>query len=161
MNPTKLFQELSCPTHEEADTKIVCHTCNINYPAEIVIRSIDTDIAAIMLGNMHHLKNDLVVWMLTGTGNNLRYVNLTKIHAELGKLICQSLPGYHAISGCDFNPAFFRKGKLKPYKTLKKFPEYQEAFKNFETDGEGDIDDNQATDRSSNDEDENIDDNDV
>ncbi|GFY05338.1 ELMO domain-containing protein 2 [Trichonephila clavipes] len=81
--------------HEEADTKIVYHTCFINYPAEIVIRSIDTDIAAIMLGNMHHLKNDLVVWMLT------------------------------------------------------------------ETDGEGDIDDNQATDRSSNDEDENINDNDL
>ncbi|GFR14053.1 uncharacterized protein TNCT_202381 [Trichonephila clavata] len=84
-----------------------------------------------MLGNMHNFKNHSVVWMLTGTGNNLRYVDLTKIHAELGQLICQSLPGYHAITGCDFNPAFFRKGKLKPYKILKKIPEYQEAFKNF------------------------------
>ncbi|GBP83206.1 hypothetical protein EVAR_66757_1 [Eumeta japonica] len=44
----------------------------------------------------------------------------------------QSLPGFHAITGCDFNPAFFRKGKSKPYKTLKKYPEYQEAFKNFD-----------------------------
>ncbi|GFU54910.1 uncharacterized protein TNCV_1464181 [Trichonephila clavipes] len=60
-------------------------------------------------------------------------VGLTKIHAVLGHLICQSLPGYHAITGCDFNLAFFRKGKLKPYKTLKKIPEYQEAFKNFGT----------------------------
>ncbi|XP_050679443.1 uncharacterized protein LOC126975556 [Leptidea sinapis] len=84
-----------------------------------------------MLGNMHHLKSDTVVWMLTGTGNNLRYVDLTKIHAELGLLICQSLPGFHAITGCDFNPALFRKGKLRPYKILKKDPEYQEAFKNF------------------------------
>ncbi|GFR17097.1 platelet glycoprotein 4 [Trichonephila clavata] len=84
-----------------------------------------------MLVNMHHLKNHSVVWMLTDTGNNLRYVDLTKIHAELGQLICQSLPGYHAITGCDCNPAFFRKGKLKPYKILKKVPEYQEAFKNF------------------------------
>ncbi|XP_052744418.1 uncharacterized protein LOC128199343 [Bicyclus anynana] len=84
-----------------------------------------------MLGNMHHLKSDSVVWMLTGTGNNLRYVDLTKIHAELELLTCQSLPGFHAITGCDFNPALFRKGKLKPYKILKKDPEYQEAFKNF------------------------------
>ncbi|GFW53896.1 uncharacterized protein TNCV_2446891 [Trichonephila clavipes] len=60
--------------------------------------------------------------MLTGTGNNLRYVDLTKVHAELGQLICQSLPGYHA---------FFRKGKLKPQKTLKKISEYREDFKNF------------------------------
>ncbi|CAK1552503.1 unnamed protein product [Leptosia nina] len=35
------------------------------------------------------------------------------------------------IEGCDFNPALFRKGKLRPYKILKKDPEYQEAFKNF------------------------------
>ncbi|GBP32450.1 hypothetical protein EVAR_24614_1 [Eumeta japonica] len=47
----------------------------------------------------------------------------------------QSLPGFHAITGCDFNPAFFRKGKSKPYKTLKKYPEYQEAFKNFDNNG--------------------------
>ncbi|GFY44965.1 uncharacterized protein TNIN_226101 [Trichonephila inaurata madagascariensis] len=86
-----------------------------------------------MLGNMHPLKNDSVVWMLMDTGNNLRYVDLTKIHTELGQLICQSLFGYHAIIGCDFNRAFFRKGKLKPYKTLKKNPEYQEAFKSFGT----------------------------
>ncbi|GFU49566.1 uncharacterized protein TNCV_1591011 [Trichonephila clavipes] len=112
---------------------MVYHVCNINYPAEIVIRNIGTDIAAIMLGNMHPLKNDSVAWMLTGTGNNLRYVDLTKIHAELGQLICQSLPEYHAITGCDFNRAVFRKGKLKPYKTLRKLLEYQEAFKNFGT----------------------------
>ncbi|GFY54384.1 uncharacterized protein TNIN_203761 [Trichonephila inaurata madagascariensis] len=100
---------------------MVYHACNINYPAEIVIKSIDTDIAAIMLGNMHPLKNDSVAWMLTGTGNNLRYVDLTKIHAKLGQLICQSLPEYHAITACDFDRAFFRKGKLKPYKTLINF----------------------------------------
>ncbi|GFU46548.1 uncharacterized protein TNCV_3010571 [Trichonephila clavipes] len=82
---------------------------------------------------MHPLKNDSVAWTLTGTGNNLRYVDLTKIHAELGQLICQSLPEYHAITGYDFNHAFFRKGKLKPYKTLQKIPIYQEAFKNFGT----------------------------
>ncbi|GFY59135.1 uncharacterized protein TNIN_3281 [Trichonephila inaurata madagascariensis] len=86
MNSTKLSQELSCPAHKEADTKTVYHACNINYPAERVIRSIDTDIAAIMLGNMHPLKNDSVVSMLTDTGNNLRYVELTKIHTELGQL---------------------------------------------------------------------------
>ncbi|GBP52408.1 hypothetical protein EVAR_4691_1 [Eumeta japonica] len=46
---SRVDEELSCPAHEEADTKIVYHACNINYPAEIVIRSVDTDIAAIML----------------------------------------------------------------------------------------------------------------
>lgn len=69
--------------------------------------------------------------MLTGTGNNLRYVDLTKIHAKLGESICKSLPGLHAITGCDYNPALFRKAKLKPFKLLKQYAEFQQAFLNF------------------------------
>ncbi|GFS87455.1 uncharacterized protein TNCV_207701 [Trichonephila clavipes] len=53
---SRVDEELSCPAHEEAVTKAVYHACNINYQAEIVTRSIDTEIAAIMLGNMHPLK---------------------------------------------------------------------------------------------------------
>ncbi|GBP02505.1 hypothetical protein EVAR_50254_1 [Eumeta japonica] len=50
--------------------------------------------------------------------------------------------------------------KIKTIQDIKKYPEYQEAFKNFETDGEGDIDDDEAIDWSNSDEEnENIDDN--
>lgn len=128
---TSIVEELSCPEHKEADTKVIYHACNINYAANIVIRSVDTDIVAIMLGHMHHLQHDSHVWILTGTANHLRYVNLTKIHAQLGGSICKSLPGFHAFTGCDHNPAFFRKGKLKPYKVMRKKIEYQEAFNKF------------------------------
>lgn len=113
---TRVVEELSCPEHEEADTKIVYHACSISNRVNIVIRSVDTDIAAIMLGHMHHIQNDSLIWMLIGTGNNLRYVDLMKIYVKLGKSFCKSLPGFHAITGCDYNPAFFRKGKLKPFK---------------------------------------------
>ncbi|KAH9634460.1 hypothetical protein HF086_008294 [Spodoptera exigua] len=84
-----------------------------------------------MLGHMHRLNDESQVWMLTGTGNNLRYVNLTKIYEKLGESICRSLPGLHAITGCDYNPSFFRKAKLKPYKILKKYVEFQQAFMKF------------------------------
>lgn len=77
-------KELSCPEHEEADTKIVYHAYNIHYQANIVIRSVDTDIAAIMVSHKYHLRNDSVIWMLTSTGNILRYVDLTKIPTDLG-----------------------------------------------------------------------------
>lgn len=49
-----IVEELSCLKHEEADTKIVYHACKINYEANIVIRTVDTDITVIMLGHMHH-----------------------------------------------------------------------------------------------------------
>ncbi|KAK0160251.1 hypothetical protein PV328_007679 [Microctonus aethiopoides] len=48
-------KELSCPEYEEADTKIIYHACDINCQANKVIRSVDTDVAAIMLG---HIKFD-------------------------------------------------------------------------------------------------------
>ncbi|KAH9628353.1 hypothetical protein HF086_015883 [Spodoptera exigua] len=128
---SSITEELSCPEHEEADTKIVYHACKINYEANIIIRTIDTDVAAIMLGHMHRLNDESQVWMLTGTGNNLRYVNLTKIYEKLGESICRSLPGLHAITGCDYNPSFFRKAKLKPYKILKRYVEFQQAFMKF------------------------------
>ncbi|XP_046591518.1 uncharacterized protein LOC124293671 isoform X3 [Neodiprion lecontei] len=128
---SSINEELSCPEHEEADNKIVYHACKINYEANIVIRTVDTDVAAIMLSHMHRLNDGSHVWMLTGAGNNLRYVDLTKIHAKLGESICRSLPGLHAFTGCDYNPAFYRKAKLKPYKLLKKYVEFQLAFMKF------------------------------
>ena len=81
-----------------------------------MIKSIDTDPTAIMLGHIHHLQNDSHVWMLAGTENNLKYVDLTKIHSQLGGPICKSFQEFHAITGCGYNPAFYRKGKLKPHK---------------------------------------------
>ncbi|KAH9633286.1 hypothetical protein HF086_000885 [Spodoptera exigua] len=73
---SSITEKLSCPEHEEADTKIVYHACKINYEANIIIRTIDTDVAAIMLAHMHRLNDESQVWMLTGTGNNLRFLVL-------------------------------------------------------------------------------------
>lgn len=82
---SNIHEDLSCPEHEAADTKIVYHVCNIHAPANFVIRCSDTDIAAIMLGNMQHVKNsDSHVWILTGTGNKQRYVDLSTIYEQLG-----------------------------------------------------------------------------
>ncbi|GBP30951.1 hypothetical protein EVAR_28594_1 [Eumeta japonica] len=44
-----------------------------------------------------------------GTGNNQRYINLTKVYEHLGPSLSRSLPGFHALTGCDFNPAFFKR----------------------------------------------------
>ncbi|KAK4886112.1 hypothetical protein RN001_002383 [Aquatica leii] len=46
----------------------------------------------------------------------------------------QPLPCFHAITGCDYTPAFFRKDKVRPFKVLEKSKEYQSAFGNVTTD---------------------------
>lgn len=77
---------------------------------------------------MHHIKNeDSHVWMLAGTG----YIDLSKVYEKLGPCLSRSLPGFHAITGCDNNPAFKKKGKLRPFNILNKNQDYQEAFTRF------------------------------
>lgn len=39
--------------------------------------------------------------------------------------------GTHAIIRCDYNPSFFQKGKIRPYKILIKKKCYQKDLKNF------------------------------
>lgn len=59
----------SCPSHEEADTKIVFHACNfedLNPPYNILLRCSDTDILVIMLSNMEYIDPEIKVWMEVG-----------------------------------------------------------------------------------------------
>lgn len=42
-----------------------------------------------------------------------------------------SFPGFHAITGCDYNTAFFKIRKLKPYRIFKKYQEYQRFSMKF------------------------------
>ncbi|XP_056641528.1 uncharacterized protein LOC130448266 [Diorhabda sublineata] len=126
---SSVVEDLCCTSHEEADTKIIYHASYIAEQTNIVIRASDTDILILMIGNMSHLKNPHSnIWMLSGTGNNERYIDIKKIYRELGELLAKSLIGFHAFTGCDFNPAFFNKGKRRPFTLLKKNSGFQQAF---------------------------------
>lgn len=114
-------ENLSCPEYEEADANIFYHICNIVVQANFVIRCSDTDIAVIMLRNMHHLKkDDSYLWILTGTGDKQRYIDISNICEQLRPSLCRSLPVFHGITGCDYNPAYFEKGKQTPFNIMKK-----------------------------------------
>lgn len=119
---------LSCQSHEEADTKIIYHVSKINDASNILIRCSDTDVLVILLGNMMHFEVCHKIWMEVGVGNSQRYVDVSKLYMKLGISLSRALPGFHAFTGCDYNPSFFRKGKNKPFKLLKSFEDYQRAF---------------------------------
>lgn len=81
---------------------------------------------------MDHLSNDsLHIFMEDGIGNKKRCIDICQLYAELGLSLSLSLPGFHALTGCDYNPSFFKRGKKKPFKILKKNIEYQEALKHL------------------------------
>lgn len=136
-----IIEDLNCNLHEEADTKIIYHACSFLDQCNIVNRTSDTDILIIMLANMLKLKNaSSHIWMLTGTNNHERFIDITKIYDELGELLASSLSGFLAFTGSDFNLAFFSKGKKRPFGLLKKSVEFQKAFASL-----GDVDLNEES----------------
>lgn len=98
--------------------KIVFHVCKLDFDAHVTMRCSDTDIFIIMLGNMHAIHDDLKITMHIGSGNSQRFINSTKLYEKLGTDLCSVLPGFHALTGCDCNPTFYRKGKNKPLQLL-------------------------------------------
>ncbi|XP_047992980.1 uncharacterized protein LOC125231567 [Leguminivora glycinivorella] len=124
-------ENMACDNHEEADTKIVHHVCKLETygKTNVLLKTSDTDVLIIMLGNIDHLQSDdLEIFMELGTGNSKRCINITKLHTKLGLSLCKSLPGFHAITGCDYNPSFFQKGKVRPFNILMKNNTYQKAL---------------------------------
>ena len=47
-------------------------------------------------------------------------INMTALAERLGTDICNSLPGIHAFTGCDFTAAFMHKGKVCPFQLMEK-----------------------------------------
>ena len=66
---------------EEADTRLVLHLSTLPSNSNAVIRSSDTDVMAVLLGNIHKLKPDVNVWMQTGLHikNTLRYIDISRL----------------------------------------------------------------------------------
>ena len=58
--------------------------------------------------------------MANGYQGPTAFVHLSRLAHALGTEICNSLPGYHAFTGCDTTSAFYGKGKKRSFETLIK-----------------------------------------
>lgn len=124
-------ENLACPGHEESDTKVIFHACQVEQDSNVVIRCSDTDILIIALGNMQFTNENVKIWLKVGVGNNERYINVSKLYELLGPDLSRALPAFHAFTGCDFNPAYFKKGKKRPSTILEKSPQFITTFSNM------------------------------
>ena len=124
----EVISNFKCEGHDEADTKIAFFLCQLEEEKEIIIKYSDTDIIVIILTHMEKLSASQNIWILYGTGNNRRYINVNKIYNALGSVKCSGLTAFHVLTGCDFNPAFYNKGKKKPWTLYSGSEEFQQAF---------------------------------
>ncbi|GFX71543.1 hypothetical protein TNCV_2695311 [Trichonephila clavipes] len=132
-------ESLSCEEHKEADTRIIHHICQISVDAQVVVRYSDSDILIILLGNLDHQNASLKLWIQWSVGNHERVISINGLYQDLGISLSKALPCFYVITGCDYTPAFFRKGKLRPFKLLEKSVEYQLAWQEIITDDEDEL----------------------
>ncbi|GBP40287.1 hypothetical protein EVAR_83977_1 [Eumeta japonica] len=133
----EVSEKYTCSAHEEADTKIVYHVCVVGSCTNILIKCSDTDILVILLANMKQIlvnvgenqfNVDRKIWMQLGTGNHVKNIDVCAVYRDMAENLCSSLAVLHAFTGSDFNPAFYRKGKNRPFKVLEKSGKFQDAF---------------------------------
>lgn len=62
------------------------------------------------------------LWFCTGVSDRQRYIPVHSIQEKLGERLCQSLPAFHALKGCDSTSSLSCRGKKKPWTTLQGAP---------------------------------------
>ena len=122
-------------THEEADNRMFFHLSSIDPPSNVIVRTADTDCLVIALGCLPYYNYTTKTWMEAGrhSNNTQRYISINQLHENLGELLCSSLIGYHAFTGCDYTSSFSRKGKLRPKTFKSHFAIWQVLKKSLQT----------------------------
>ena len=111
---------------------------SIDPPLKVIIKTADTDCLIIGPSCRLNYDNQIKLWIEGGThtSKNICCINIDELYSHLGKILCKSLPAYHTFTGSDFTASFTRKGKVKPFKVLEKFTEYQSVFTELTEDSE-------------------------
>ena len=123
---------LDC-THGEADTRVIVHLLHAleNERNKIEVRTVETDIVVLLIGQFFEMQArypQVDIWVAFGVGKNFQYIHVNSICWKLGKEKSQSLPVFHAFSGCDTTSSFCGKGKRTALQAWKSYPEATEAF---------------------------------
>ena len=106
--------DMSPCDHEEADTRLLVYLGDAlkNGCSTCVVRTVDTDVVVILIGNFHHLISinpSVRIWVAFGAGNAFTYFHINYIYHSLGRRSLW-LPCVHSFSGCDTTSGFLARG---------------------------------------------------
>ncbi|GFO29164.1 hypothetical protein PoB_005566900 [Plakobranchus ocellatus] len=92
----------------------------------VIVRSPDSDVFLLLLSFSDAISKQLI--FDTGSGNNIRQLNITDLAATMSKRLLDAIVGLHAFTGCDSTSCFAGKGKLKARKCFKEIKIFQIQF---------------------------------
>ena len=104
---------------EEADTIMILHAIDVsqrNSSSELYISSPDT---GVFLLSIYYFPQIITkTFLRTGKRINARDIDLIKAYQALGAKRAKSLPGFHALTGCDVTSKFSSITKAACWKTF-------------------------------------------
>ena len=101
-SPTGLdVSNLAPCSHEEADKRLILHVADavLKGHTRVGIRTVDTDVLVLAVASFDKIKPD-ELWVIIGTGSNLRCIAVHELVATMDPRCCSSLPIFHALTGC-------------------------------------------------------------
>jgi len=113
---TTIMNELHCPNHEEADTRLFAHIANCRDGSKVVIQATDTDIILLSLYHYPRLSNIRQLW---GEKTDV-FLPIHDLVKSLSDTICEdtvqltdTLLTCYVLSGCDSLSYPFGRGKKR------------------------------------------------
>ena len=93
----------------------------------IAVRGTDTDLAIVICANVQLFRN-IHVWFDVSLDslNTRRYVDMTHVRNEIDH--CEAMIAMYTFTGCDYSPAFNKKGKTRPVELMLKDEKFIDAF---------------------------------
>ncbi|GFR66476.1 hypothetical protein ElyMa_003682700 [Elysia marginata] len=86
---------------------------------KIQIRSVDTNLAVLIVSTVSELGGGLELWVAFGTGKDFRLIAVHEIAQSLGPMRCYALSKFHSLMGCDTTSYFQYNGKRIAWKIWK------------------------------------------
>ena len=112
MHVSLYFNSLKCD-HEETETRKMLHASNCSYQhPRVVVQSPDTNVPVLRVHTYESMRCE-ELWFKTEVKDKLRLTLLHTLTEVLGTNLCNLLPAFHALTGCDTTSALYQIGKKK------------------------------------------------
>ena len=97
--------------------------------SKLIVKSADTDVEMLAI----YFQNFITAhcYILRGTKNKTCFIDIKAISDSLAPERCKTLPGLHALAGCDSTSAFVGKGKQAAFKIMHRSEENQSALQHL------------------------------
>ena len=94
----------------------------------------DTDIYSLMLYIAKHCNGKMYIGQGTHSSKEgIMYHHINPLAAQLSDEICNILPAFHVVTGCDYTNPFYRRLKIQSLKKISLKPELTTLIQSLKT----------------------------